>query len=98
MECRVVLLSERAYSSTVNGTSRTESQSLSGIGLLRNYFEPNVEIGADIAQISAISQTVLRTMPPGVTSPVVIQFNAANVPVAQLTLSGDTASEQELFD
>ena len=98
MERRVVLLSERGLSSTVNGISRIESQSLSGIGLLRIYFEEHIEIGAAIAQISATSQTSMRAMPPGMVSPVIIQFNAANVPVSQLTLSGETASEQELFD
>ena len=98
MERRVVLLSERAYSSTVNGISRIKSESLSGIGLLKIYFEPGTDIGAAIAQIGAVSQTSMRQMPPGMTAPVILQYNASNVTVAQLTLRGESQSEQALFD
>ncbi len=98
MERRVVLLSERAYSTTVNGISRIESQSIPGIGLLRVYFEPGTDIGAAIAQISSVSTTLLRIVPPGMTPPNVIQFNAANVPVAQLTVSSKTLREEQLYD
>src|SRR5664279_1946476 len=86
MERRVVLISERGYSTTVNGISRIESQSIPGIGLLRIYFQPGTEIGAAIAQISSVSSTILRILPPGMTAPNVIQFNASNLPVAQMTL------------
>lgn len=98
MERRVVLLSERAYSTTVNGISRIESESRTGIGLLKIYFEPGSDIGAAIAQIASVSQTAMRTMPPGITAPNVIQFNASNVSVAQITVQSDIRSEQELFD
>ena len=98
MERRVVLISERGYSTTVNGISRIESQSIPGIGLLRIYFQPGTEIGAAIAQISSVSSTILRIAPPGITPPSVIQFNATNVPVAQLTISSKTLSEQQLYD
>jgi multidrug efflux pump subunit AcrB len=98
MERRVVLISERAYSTTVNGISRIESQSISGIGLLRVYFQPGTDIGAAIAQISSVSSTLLRIAPPGMTPPNVIQFSATNVPVAQLTVSSKTLPEQQLFD
>lgn len=98
MERRVVLLSERAYSNTVNGITRIESEALNGIGLIKIYFEPGTEIGAAIAQIGSVSQTAMRQMPPGMTAPVVIQFNASSVTVAQLTLKGETQSEQALFD
>src|SRR6476619_700458 len=87
MERRVVVISERAYSSTVNGISRIESQSIPGIGILKVYFQPGTEIGAAIAQISAVNSTILRSAPPGMTPPIVIQFNAANVPVVQMTAS-----------
>src|SRR5579863_8979126 len=60
MERRVVLISERAYSTTVNGISRIESESIPGIGVLRVYFEPNTDIGAAIAQIASVSNTILR--------------------------------------
>src|SRR5438270_12808562 len=98
MERRVVLISERAYSTTVNGISRIESQSIPGVGVLRVYFQPGTEIGAAIAQISAVSSTILRITPPGMTPPSIIQFNATNVPVAQLTISSKTLPEQQLYD
>ena len=98
MERRVVLLSERAYSSTVGGISKIESQSLSGVGLLKLYFEPDADIGAAIAQVASVSQTASRGMPPGMQPPIILQYNAANVPVAQLTLQSSTLSEQQLFD
>ena len=98
MERRVVIISERAYSTTVNGIERIESQSIPGIGLLRIYFQPGSEIGAAIAQISSVSNTILRITPPGMQPPNVIQFNASNVPVAQLTASSDVLSEQQIFD
>lgn len=98
MERRVVLISERAYSSTVNGIERIESESIPGVGLMRIYFQPGADIGGAIAQISSVSSTILRILPPGMTSPNVVQFNASNLPVAQLTISSDTLPEQSLFD
>src|SRR5450432_1926973 len=71
MERRVVLISERAFSTTVNGIERIESQSISGIGILKIYFQPGAEIGAAIAQISAVSNTILRIAPPGITPPAI---------------------------
>ncbi len=98
MERRVVFLSERAYSTTVDGIEHIDSQSISGIGILKIYFEPGADIGAAIAQIASVSQTASRNMPPGITPPNVIRYNASNVPVAQLTISSDTLTEQQLFD
>jgi multidrug efflux pump subunit AcrB len=98
MERRVVLISERAYSTTVNGIERIESLAIPGVGLLRVYFQPGSEIGAAISQISASSQSILRIFPPGMQAPSIIQSNASNVPVAQLTLSSDTLPEQRIFD
>ncbi len=98
MERRVVLIAERAYSTTVNGIERIESQCISGIGLLKIYFQPGSELGTAIAQITSVSNTILRIVPPGMQPPVIIQFNASNVPVAQMTVSSKTLSEQALFD
>ena len=98
MERRVVFLSERAYSSTVNGISKIESSSVPGVGLLRIYFEDGTDIGSAIAQISAVSATATRAMPPGMTPPVIIQFNASNVPVGQLTMFSDTLPEEKITD
>src|SRR5579864_1309656 len=98
MERRVVLISERAYSTTVNGIERIESKSIPGIGLLKIYFQPGTDIGAAIAQISSVSSTILRIAPPGMTPPNVIQFNASNVPVAQITVSSQQLPEEKIFD
>jgi multidrug efflux pump subunit AcrB len=98
MERRVVFISERAYSTTVNGIQRIESQSIPGIGMLKVYFQPGTEIGASIAQITSVNNSILRSAPPGMQPPAVIQFNASNVTVAQLTMSSKTMSEQEIFD
>uniref|UniRef100_A0A7C4EXR6 Efflux RND transporter permease subunit n=1 Tax=Desulfomonile tiedjei TaxID=2358 RepID=A0A7C4EXR6_9BACT len=98
VERRIVLISERAYSTTVNGIQRIESDSIPGIGILRIYFYPGADIGAAIAQISSVSSTLLRIAPPGTQPPNVIQFNASNVPVAQLTVSSETLSEEKIFD
>jgi multidrug efflux pump subunit AcrB len=98
MERRVVFISERAFSSTVAGIQRIDSQSMSGIGILKVYFEPGSDIGGAIAQIVSVSLTASRIMPPGITPPSIIRYNASNVPVAQLTISSKTLSEQELYD
>ncbi|HET6238258.1 MAG TPA: efflux RND transporter permease subunit [Acetobacteraceae bacterium] len=98
MERRVVFISERAYSTTVNGISRIESQSIPGIGILKVYFQPGTDIGGAIAQITSVNNSILRSAPPGMQPPGVIQFNASNVPVVQLTMSSKTLSEQQIFD
>ena len=98
MERRVISLSERALSTTVNGIQRIESQSIQGVGILRIYFHPGTEIGGAIAQVSAVCSTILRNMPPGMTPPNVIQFNASNVPVVQLTARSENLSEQQIYD
>ncbi|HEY0190544.1 MAG TPA: efflux RND transporter permease subunit, partial [Kofleriaceae bacterium] len=98
MERRVVLLSERAFSTTVNGISRIESQSIIGIGVIKVYFEQGTDIGSAVAQISSVSGSITRQLPPGMTPPNVIQYNASNVPVAQMTLSSPNLPEQQIFD
>jgi multidrug efflux pump subunit AcrB len=98
MERRVVFISERAYSTTVSGISRIDSQSMTGLGILKVWFEPGSDIGGAIAQIVAVSLTASRIMPPGITPPAIVRYNASNVPVAQLTVSSKTLSEEQLFD
>ncbi len=98
MERRIVLVSERAISTTVNGVSRIESDSIPGIGMLRIYFQPGTEIGGAIAQMGAVCQTALRVMPPGLTPPNIIQYNASNVPVAQLNMRSDSMPEERIAD
>src|SRR3954464_14027985 len=98
MERRVVFISERAYSTTVNGIQRIESQSIPGVGILKVYFQPGTDIGGAIAQITSVNSSILRSAPPGMQPPGVIQFNASNVPVVQMTLSSKTLTEQQIFD
>lgn len=98
MEKRIVQTSERGYSMTVNGLSRVESRSIAGLGLEKLYFEPGTDIGAAIAQINSVSGTATKNMPPGTYPPIILPYNAGNVPIAQLTISGATHSEEELVD
>src|SRR6195952_3667254 len=98
MERRVVFITERAYSTTVNGISRIESQSIPGIGILKVYFQPGSDIGGAIAQITSVNNSILRSAPPGMQAPAVIQFNASNAPAAQLTMSSKALTEQQIYD
>src|SRR5258707_7342951 len=98
MERRVVLVSERAYSTTVNGIDHIESLSIPGQGILKIFFQPGTDIGGGNPQISGPSQAVLRIAPPGMQPPNIIQFNASNVPVVQVTGSSETLPEEKIFD
>ncbi len=98
VERRMVFISERAYSTTVNGIEHIESESINGIGLLKVYFQPGADIGAAIAQINAVSETILTNLPRGVEPPQIISYNASNVPVAQLNIYSDVLSTAKLFD
>ncbi len=98
MERRVVIISERAMSTTVNDIEHMESESIAGAGIVRVYFHPGTTTAAGIAQIAAMSQALLSIFPPGMVAPNVVDYNAANVPVAQLNVFSDTLSEQQLFD
>src|SRR6266850_629934 len=98
MERRVVLISERSYSTTVNGIERIESLSIPGLGILKVYFTQGTDIGGAISQINAQNNSILRIAPPGITPPSMIRFNASNVPVVQVTLNSKTIPEQQIFD
>ena len=98
MERRVIIISERAYSTTVNGIDRIESNCIPGIGLVKVYFHQGTDIGASIAQINAINGTILRILPPGITPPVIIQYDPATVPIVQMVLSSKTVPEGRIFD
>ena len=98
VERRMVFISERAYSTTVNGIEHIESNSINGLGILKVYFQPGTDIGAAIAQINAVSETILAILPRGIEPPQIISYNATNVPVAQLNVYSDTLSTARLFD
>ncbi|MGB8841170.1 MAG: efflux RND transporter permease subunit [Aliidongia sp.] len=89
---------ERAVTTTVNDIEHIESQSLEGVGVVKIFFQPSVNIDVALSQVTAIAQTLLRQMPPGTTPPLVVSYNASSVPVIQLALSSGKLSEQELFD
>ena len=98
MERRMIFISERAYSTTVNGIEHIESESMLGVGLLKVYFQPGADVASAIAQINAVSETILSNMARGTEPPQIISYNAADVPVAQLNVSSDTKSVSQLFD
>ncbi len=98
MEKRIVFLSERAMTTTVNDIEHLESESLLGLGVIKVFFHPGTSVDAAVAQVTAVSQGVVRQMPPGTTPPLVIRYSATNVPVLQLGIGSKTMSEQALFD
>ena len=98
MANRMVSIYERALTTTVNDIEHIESQSLRGIGVVKVFFQPGVRIEMAMAQVTAISQSVLRQLPPGTNPPFILSYNASTVPVLQLALSGEKLSEQQLFD
>ena len=98
MSGRVVYYYERQLSSTVNDIDHIESQSLPGYGIVKIFFQPNVDIRTATAQVTSISQTVLKQMPPGITPPLILNYNASTVPILQLALSSTQEPEQKLFD
>jgi CzcA family heavy metal efflux pump len=98
MERRITVLSERSLTTTVSDIEHMESQSLTGMGVIKVFFHPGTPVEAAVAQMTAISQTVTRQMPPGITPPLIIRFNAASVPILQLALGGEGLSEQALYD
>ena len=98
MANRITYPSERALTTTVNDIDHIESQTLNGVGLIKVFFKPSVNIGVAMAQISSVSAAITRAMPPGVTPPFVLQYNAASVPILMLGLSGEGLNEQQLND
>jgi len=98
MEKRITTASERSFTTTVNDIEHIESQSLTGLGIIKVFFHPGTPVEAAVAQMTAISQTVTRQMPPGVTPPLILRFNASSVPILQLGLGGQGLSEQALYD
>ena len=98
MEKRMVTIFERAMTTTVNDIEHIESQSYSGVSVVRVYFQPNVQIDMALAQVTAISQTLLRIFPPGTTPPNILKYDASSVPILQLGCESKTLSEQAIFD
>jgi len=95
---RIVANSERGFTTTVNDLEHIESQSFVGVGIIKLFFQPHVNIADAVAQVAAIAQVTLRQLPPGANPPFIIQYNASSVPILQLGLSGQGLNEQQLND
>jgi multidrug efflux pump subunit AcrB len=98
MTGRVSTLFQRILTTTVNDIEHIEANTYPGVSVVKIFFQPGVNIAVANAQITAASQVALRQMPPGTAPPVILNYNAATVPILQLALSGDGLSEQNLFD
>lgn len=98
MAGRITTQAQRGLTTTVNDIEHIEATSYNGLGIIKVFFQPNVDIRIANAQITAISQTQLKQLPPGATPPLILNYNASTVPIIQLALSGSGLSEQALAD
>ncbi len=98
MSGRVIYYYERQLTTSVNNIEHIESQSLPGVGIVKIFFQPGVDIRTATAQVTSISQTVVKQMPPGITPPLILNYNASTVPVLQLALSSPVLSEATIRD
>ena len=98
MAGRMTTTFQRALTTTVNDIEHIEANAYTGFGVIKIFFQPNADINTANAQVTAISQTLLRQMPPGVTPPLILNYNASTVSILQLALSGEGMSEQQLGD
>src|SRR6202167_381132 len=98
MADRIVANSERGITTTVNDIEHMESQSVYGLGVIKVFFRPGTIVQGAVAQITAIAQTTVRSLPPGTTPPLIISYSASTTPIVQLGLSSKTLPEQQLFD
>jgi len=98
MEGRVTSVFERALTTTVDNIQHIESTTINGSAVVKVFLQPSASLDTANAQITAISQTMLRNLPPGTQPPLIINYSASSVPIIQLGLSGKGLSEQQLFD
>ena len=98
IDSRIANVTERALTTTVDNIEHIESQSVSGVSIVKVFLQPGTNVERGIAQITAVSQTQLRQLPTGTTPPLVLAYSASSVPVMQLALSGTNLSEQQLND
>src|ERR1700757_2125202 len=98
IEQRLVYISERALTTTVNNIQHIESTSYDGVGVVKIFFQPGVSADGAVAEVTAESQTILKQLPPGQTPPLIIQYDASTVPILQFGVSSDKLSEQQVFD
>ena len=98
MAGRIVTQSSRGLTTTVNDIEHMEATSYNGLGIIKVFFQPNVDIRIANAQVTSVMQTTLKQMPPNTTPPLILNYNASTVPIIQLALSGSGLSEQQLAD
>src|SRR5215510_9799133 len=98
MSGRIILPFQRALTTTVNDIEHIVANSYNGIGIVKIFFQPNVDIRTANAQVTAISQTMLKQLPPGATPPLILNYSASTVPIVQVALSGEGLTEQNLAD
>src|SRR5258706_1547493 len=98
MQDRITTVVERAMTTTVSDIEHLESQSVRGTSVIKLYFQPGANLDAAVAQVTAICQTLIKPLPPGITPPLILQYNAADVPVIMLSLGSEQLTEQELSD
>src|SRR5713101_3525183 len=98
MEGRITAQFERAATTTVSGIEHIESQTLAGVAVVKVYMQPGTSMAGAVAQVAAVSQPILKQLPPSATPPLVMAYSASNVPILQLGLSSPTLSEQEIYD
>ncbi|HWB96552.1 MAG TPA: efflux RND transporter permease subunit [Bryobacteraceae bacterium] len=94
----ITIRSERSFTTSVNDIEHMESQSLPGIAIIKVFFHPNARVEAAVAQLAAASQSVLRSLPTGITPPSILRYNASAVPILELGVSSETMSEQTVYD
>src|SRR5271155_593638 len=98
MEQRIIYTEERALTTTVNNIQHLESNSYYGVGVIKVFFQQGASPDAAVAQVTAVSQTILKQLPLGATPPLVIEYNASTVPILQYGISSRTLSEAQIFD
>ena len=98
MAGRITTPFQRALTTTVNDIEHIVANSYTGIGIIKIFFQPNVDIRTANAQVTAISQTMIKQLPPGATPPLILNYSASTVPIIQVALSGEGLTEQNLAD
>jgi multidrug efflux pump subunit AcrB len=98
MAGRILTIYERVLTTTVNDVEHIEANSYAGFGIVKIFFHPGVDVATANAQVTAVSQTVLKQMPAGTTPPLILNYNASTVPILQVALAGKGLSEQNLAD
>jgi CzcA family heavy metal efflux pump len=97
-EGRVTTVYERVLTTTVDNIEHIESTTVNGTSIVKVYLQPKASIDRANAQITAVSQTILKQLPVGSVPPLILNYNASTVPILQLSLSGKTLTEEQLND